>query len=176
MEPKDRPLPYQYVANDSTPQSAIWAIFAVCILFIAIRVAIRIAIFKKLLIDDYWALLAFVFLLINSVPLTVAKVPTFVVQGVQFDRLQKPGDFKHETTRFDDLQWAISNIFFSGLWSVKGSFLAFYKELTEGLTAHRLAWWFIVVVTVLTYIGSIVGFALWNRVLVGKFCDRTLWA
>lgn len=170
-EPKDRkarPIAaYQHMLIQHS-QSAIWAVFVVCILFFTTRVAIRLKVYKKLLADDYWAVLAFIFLFVNSILLTVAKDPTFIVQGVQFAGLRKPKDFEHETKKFDDLQWAISNIFFSGLWSVKGSFLAFYKELTEGLPAHRRAWWFIVVVTVLTYVGAIVGFALWNRVLVGR--------
>ena len=38
---------------------------------------------------------------------------------------------------------------------MKGSFLAFYDSLTQRLPFYRRAWWAIIVLTILTYIGSL---------------------
>ena len=42
---------------------------------------------------------------------------------------------------------------------MKGSFLAYYDDLTKRLTNFRRAWWATIVFTVLAYIGSLFAYA-----------------
>ena len=53
-------------------------------------------------------------------------------------------------------QFASTIMFWSCLWSVKASFLAFFRQLTAGLKWPRMAWWVVTVITTLAYIGSII--------------------
>ena len=67
----------------------------------------------------------------------------------------KPPDWEQIAARYAKTQWGLAYIFFTGTWAVKGSFLAFYDSLTRRLPFYRRAWWAIVVLTILTYIGSL---------------------
>jgi hypothetical protein len=46
-------------------------------------------------------------------------------------------------TFFLKMQFAQTFIYWTCLWSVKASFLAFFKRLTTNLKGHIIAWWIV---------------------------------
>ena len=65
-------------------------------------------------------------------------------------------DIYASITQFLKFQFAASMIFWTCVWSVKASFLAFFKRLTTNVKGHYAAWWVILVITVLAYIGCVI--------------------
>jgi hypothetical protein len=57
-------------------------------------------------------------------------------------------------------QFASTVLFWTCLWSVKASFLAFFFQLTKRLTWPRRAWWAITTITALAFAGSIISYPL----------------
>ncbi|KAK3075664.1 hypothetical protein LTR53_000812 [Teratosphaeriaceae sp. CCFEE 6253] len=53
-------------------------------------------------------------------------------------------------------QFASTLLFWTCLWSVKASFLAFFRQLTANLKWPRMAWWVVTIITTLAFIGSII--------------------
>ena len=84
---------------------------------------------------------------------------TFIIQSVQINHHAKPPDYEEISASFAKYQWAEAYLFFTGIWAVKGSFLAFYDGLTRRLPKYRRAWWATIVLTILTYIGSLFAYA-----------------
>jgi hypothetical protein len=57
-------------------------------------------------------------------------------------------------------QFASTVLFWTCLWSVKASFLAFFFQLTKRLTQARRAWWSVTTITVLAFAGSIISYPI----------------
>ena len=66
-----------------------------------------------------------------------------------------PGFLKNATF-YLKMQFALTYLYWSCLWAVKACFLAFYHRLTKNLKYCRQAWWTIVVITLLSYIGAMI--------------------
>lgn len=81
------------------------------------------------------------------------------MENVQVNHAPKPHDYEKIADSYAKYQWADAYLFFTGIWAVKGSFLAFYDGLTNRLTYYRRAWWATIVITVLTYIGCLFAYA-----------------
>ncbi|KAL9086147.1 MAG: hypothetical protein Q9159_004327 [Coniocarpon cinnabarinum] len=93
-----------------------------------------------------------------------------VTYAVQHDNGQKgtpPPAFKHTAHLFAKYQWANAYLFFTTIWSVKASFLAYYFDLTTNLIGYRRAWWSITVFTALTYTGCLFAYAFLNGLQSG---------
>lgn len=84
---------------------------------------------------------------------------TYTIQAVQINHQAKPSDYQAIADSYAKYQWADAYLFFTGIWAVKGSFLAYYDDLTRRLTTFRRAWWVTIVFTILTYIGSLFAYA-----------------
>ena len=81
------------------------------------------------------------------------------MENVQIYHASKPHDYEKIADSYAKYQWADAYLFFTGIWAVKGSFLAFYDGLTNRLTYYRRAWWATIVITILTYIGCLFAYA-----------------
>jgi len=62
-------------------------------------------------------------------------------------------DFLDRLYVFNNAQFAFTFLFWTGLWAVKAAFLAFFYRLTYQLCWPRRAWWVILVLAILSYIG-----------------------
>ena len=90
---------------------------------------------------------------------TITLSKTYTVQSVQIFHTSRPPDYQEIAESFAKYQWAVAYLGFTSIWAVKGSFLAYYDDLTKRLTTFRRAWWVTIVFTILTYIGSLFAYA-----------------
>ncbi|KAI9756985.1 MAG: hypothetical protein M4579_003643 [Chaenotheca gracillima] len=60
--------------------------------------------------------------------------------------------------RYFKYQFAIILLFWTTIWSVKISFLLFYRRFFDGLRKHLIAWWIVLIFTVGAFIGSCITF------------------
>ena len=110
------------------------------------------------MIDDALVILSITTLTIINILETVYVDVMLEVQAVQKDHKKPPPGFAKTTITFAHYQWAVAYLYFTGIWAVKGSFLAFYDKLTRRLNWFRRAWWAAIVITILTYIGSLLAY------------------
>ena len=110
------------------------------------------------MIDDGLVILAMATQMVINILETVFVDVMLEVQAVQKDHKKPPLGFAKTTATFAHYQWAVAYLYFTGIWAVKGSFLAFYDRLTQRLTWFRRAWWAAIAITILTYIGSLLAY------------------
>lgn len=145
--------------TDSARQSIVWSLTGLALVFTAARVALRLKIYSRLMIDDVLVLLALVCLLASSITVSIFIPSILTFEHVRLDHAPAPANFKDVEDSLDKYQWAVAYLFFTGLWAIKCSFLAFYDDLTKRLKLYRRAWWIIIGYTILTYIGSLFAYA-----------------
>ncbi|KAE8379182.1 hypothetical protein BDV26DRAFT_280461 [Aspergillus bertholletiae] len=132
-----------------------WAGVALGITFTSIRIAIRLQRLKNLRIDDYFVLLGLALLITNAVLQTIQAPHLYYM-------LRHPAgeDIKHHYMVYVHLEFVIIGLFWSILWSIKGSFLALYWMISEGLPRYRRVCVGIAIFLFLTYFGCWLASAL----------------
>ncbi|KAF4235725.1 hypothetical protein CNMCM8980_003219 [Aspergillus fumigatiaffinis] len=92
-----------------------WAGAGLGIIFAAIRFGIRIKRMKRLLVDDYFVLLALVFLVTNAI------LQTLQAPHLYYMLLNVTGpDIVYHALKYTHYEFVIIGIFWSVLWSIKG--------------------------------------------------------
>ena len=133
-----------------------WSLCAVAILFVVARITVRIIYFRRLSGDDYFCLLALSLLISNSIVMQLMSPPMFDILEVSVGLKTPSADFLENSSFYLKLQFTNTILFWSVLWAVKGCFLAFFRKLTTQTKYPRMAWWVVVTITLLAYIGSII--------------------
>ena len=111
------------------------------------------------MVDDGLVILAIVCLLVSDIINTTMLSKTFIVQDVKIFHTPKPPHYQAVADSYAKYQWVDAYLFFTSIWAVKGSFLAYYDDPTKRLTIFRRFWWAAIVFTILTYIGSLFAYA-----------------
>lgn len=125
-----------------------WVGTALGVIFAALRIFARLTRVKRLLADDYFVLSALAFHIVNAILHTI-QVPSlyYIMEN------PRGPDIADQAVRYTRYQFGVIVIFWSVLWCVKGSFLALYYRLFDGLFLYRCVWYVIASVTVGMYIG-----------------------
>lgn len=138
----------------------IWFLFGTAFLVFVSRIVVRLKTSNRLFLDDGFALFAILLLCANGAIITV-MLPTMYIT-ISLAKMGKRGEPMVDTFGslrfFLKMQFAQTFIYWTCLWSVKASFLAFFKRLTTNLKGHVIAWWIIVTITVLGYAGSVISY------------------
>lgn len=143
----------------TTSQTIIWTLSGIAFAFLAARLVIRLKVYGRLFVDDGLVILAIICLLATDVVDTTMLPRTFIIQDVRVNHQVKPSHYQAIADSYAKYEWADAYLFFTGIWAVKGSFLAYYDDLTKRLSPFRRAWWAAIVFTILTYIGSLFAYA-----------------
>ncbi len=133
-----------------------WVLVGITCLFFAARLFVRLTIFRRLFVDDGFALLAFAILVANSVVTTAMAPPMYELIRVSVGLEEATPAFLRRASLYLKLQFASTILFWSCLWAVKGCFLAFFYRLTDNLRNHRRLWWVVTIITGLAYVGCVI--------------------
>lgn len=125
-----------------------WGGASLAIVFICARLVVRVKYMKRLLADDYFMLFALVLLVANAI-LHTLQTPHLYYLGLH----PTGAEIEYHVLHYLCYEFAISGIFWTILWSVKGSFLALFWMVSDGLPVYRRAWWAVVVFACLAYLG-----------------------
>jgi hypothetical protein len=117
---------------------------------------VRISVFGKLFVDDYFFLLALAILISSAIVLHFMIPAMYTLVLVQLGRVKPTSTILDTATLFMKYQLTTVILFWSCLWSVKGSFLAFFYGLTRNLKSQRIMWYAVTTFTVIAYIGCII--------------------
>ncbi|KAE8415081.1 hypothetical protein BDV36DRAFT_311240 [Aspergillus pseudocaelatus] len=132
-----------------------WAGVALGVAFTSIRVAIRLQRMKHLLADDYFVLFALALLITNAVLQTIQAPHLYYMTLTPTEK-----DIKYHSLRYVHLEFVIIGLFWSVLWSIKGSFLALFWMISDGLPKYRRACAAIAIFTFIAYVGCWLASAL----------------
>lgn len=142
----------------------IWTTVAITAIFVGGRFWVRLTRAGRLAWDDWLILAAWTFLMLNGI-LQTCQMPDIVNLIVNSRRQAYFAKIGVEMTiagkyelflrgnRFLKYEFTIIGFFWTVLWLVKASFLAFFYTLFEGLPKYRKAWWAVVVFSFLAYVG-----------------------
>lgn len=108
--------------------------------------------FRRLFWDDYFVLFAVLFSLASAIVWQVSVAhDMFELMDVTANvELPGPTFFTDAETYFKG-SLAVIILFYSTLWSIKISFLIFFKRLGKNVTRLRLLWWPTLIFTIVSY-------------------------
>lgn len=157
------PLPPLGTAAHLPPGGLIaiaWCSVALAGAFVIARTLIRIVKAERLGYDDYWIYLAYLILCINAI-LQTAQTP-YVYHLIRVRAgLEPAGEgFLKDGNTYLRYEFAIIGLFWSVLWSVKASFLAFYWKLFDGLPKYKKWWLMVAVFAFASYVGCWIASAM----------------
>jgi hypothetical protein len=163
-----------------------WVLFGAATAFFLSRIAIRAKFTGRLWIDDFLAGCALACLFSNAMLITFmadsmykslllanlavpkpkpaadkalsTELPSYGSTYLSTGSLPvtKRENIFDTVSYFMKLQFTITILFWTCLWLVKASFLAFFHRLTTNLRAYTRAWWCITIFTGLAYIVSMI--------------------
>jgi hypothetical protein len=131
----------------------VWAGCALGAIFLSLRLYARWREAARFFYDDYWMVLAFVFLLANAILQTLQTSSLYYLVDLSSGRVAPGPQLLVEGNIYVRYEFPIIGIFWSVTWSVKGSFLALYYRLLDGLPRYRRLWYGCVAFTICAYIG-----------------------
>ena len=111
----------------------------------------RIRGFNRLWWDDALVVLAWLLLLGNAVLWQFAKTGLYAVQAVSSGRQLPGADFVSQVEQYLRLSAGYFVLFYTSLWSVKVSFLIFFRRLGQNVNHQRVIWWSVSGVVVAGY-------------------------
>jgi hypothetical protein len=140
---------------DTLPQSGLiaitWAGAGLAGLFVAARTTIRIFKIEQLRTDDYLIYAAFIVLLINAVLQTLQTPSAYTVAQAEEGLIPFDDNLVDQGDMYMKYEFTIIGLFWTVLWLVKASFLAFFYPLFEGLIVYRRIWWGISIFSFLAF-------------------------
>lgn len=142
--------------SQNTNLTTIIVCLSIAVSFVFVRTGARWIGARRFSWEDGWCWLAAICLVLVG-SLYVKILPNiYWVQDVR-DQIRKPdADFFAKGNEMLLYIQAIQVFFWTCLWSVKISLLLMFKRLTERVPVHRIIWWVVMVITIVTYIGCII--------------------
>ena len=149
---------------DLLGKGVVWGGLAITFLTLIFRIASRLRGFKRLWWDDAVVVLAWLMLLGNAILWQLAKKGLYVLAQVQSGQELPPADFAAQVERYLRLSSGNLVLFYTTLWSVKLSFLIFFRRLGHNVNRQNVIWWTVFGVVAAGYI-TVIGTIQWNCLL-----------
>ncbi|PWY88575.1 hypothetical protein BO94DRAFT_515324 [Aspergillus sclerotioniger CBS 115572] len=151
------PSPSRMHARVSKPVflGLLWTFTWTAFLFILFRIAVRYGSFRRLYLDDFFVLLAWVMMLTSAIIWQIEGQVLYDVYGMDAGKQPYTPDVIHKFVNFLRFVGPLSIIFYSSLWCVKFSFLAFFSRLGSKIKSHRIWWSVVLFVTVALWMVSV---------------------
>ncbi|KAF6221275.1 hypothetical protein HO133_002130 [Letharia lupina] len=116
--------------GQSTFMGLAWGSVALTVLFFTFRIIVRLKVFGRLHADDGLVFFAWIVLLINTILWQFGQDALYENIAVSSGQLYPPPPgFAHAAEQYLRRSVAVIVFFYTGLWSVKFSFLVFFKRL-----------------------------------------------
>lgn len=130
----------------------VWVGTALAAIFTVARTRLQYSHNRRLYINDYLICLALIFQLILSVLYQVMSPPMYGLEAAMYGLEQVTTSNIPRFEYYLRLQFAVTYVFWSALWSVKLALLTFFWRLFESVrTQVRPFWWFMCSITIVTW-------------------------
>ncbi|KAL4965296.1 uncharacterized protein BDV14DRAFT_199993 [Aspergillus stella-maris] len=121
-----------------------WSFTAVASLFVIGRLGIRFSLYRRLFLDDFLVIFAWATLLSTT---TIWQIKATLLYRF-YEVKPWPPEFYAQYMDFTRYYVVFGLLFYTGLWSVKISVLAFFRKLGSKIRSHRIWWWVVLGLTV----------------------------
>jgi hypothetical protein len=132
-----------------------WTFTGIATIGLAFRLYIRYISFRKLLIDDYIASFAWLLLLAMTCIWQMTMDGMYHVARAAAGLEMPTADFPQISERFLRGSNVALVMFYVGLWSIKFSFLVFFKRLGAHIPSYRIFWWIVTFITAASLISCL---------------------
>ena len=153
----------------------VWIGVSIAVIFTLLRGWIRIRFNGRFQLDDVFVIFALLLLIASAVMYTVILKPVYQLSRVASGMIPPPSDavsaakFMTDTNLYMRVQFALTLSFWTCLWVVKASFLAFFYPLSNGLKWDRWLWYAVTAFCVSGYIACVVSYPVsCSEFTVGK--------
>ncbi|KAK1998385.1 hypothetical protein LX36DRAFT_634379 [Colletotrichum falcatum] len=133
-----------------------WSNALTSLVFLLLRLLFRWRRNRCLLLDDYLIILGWLCLLALVVAQMAQIGPMYYLIRLQAGRFvpASPQEVLQQTERWLRWSYAMTYIYWTGLWAVKASILTIFFHLVSSVPALKKAWFCVAVFTFLTYVGG----------------------
>ncbi|KAK8093352.1 hypothetical protein PG997_000037 [Apiospora hydei] len=152
MSAPDTALPAEERVSLKTFLNVTWAATGVAGLFLITRLTIRLKSFKRLTIEDYLIIVAWLLLLVSIILWQVKGGALYWMYDVQSQRRPPTPEFYEAYGAFLPLPAVWNILFYTSLWAVKCSFLIFFRTVGLKVSQNRVWWWIVSVIAFLSWI------------------------
>lgn len=136
-------------------QGILWALTGISFLFVLFRIYVQTTSFRRLFIDDFLVILAWVIILTAAVIWTVEGKVLYELYAISSGEKPFTPAFLPRYNRFMRFLAPFEILFYSALWCVKFSFMALFYRLSAQIN-HLRVWWFVVFfMTLSVYVASV---------------------
>ena len=120
------------------------------------RVYVRLKIFRRLHIEDPFVLAAWLMNLANTIVWQMTAKKLYSVIAVESGQIFMPPS-EYSSYFYIELQslFASELLYYTALWSVKLSFLFFFRNLGNNIRRQMILWYCVLVITIASYIGCL---------------------
>lgn len=142
------------IAN--TSKGVHWGGVFIAAVFFAFRIYVRVETFHRVYPDDLLILAAWLMLFASTIIWQVNKDSMYEGIAITSGEITSPSlSNLHDVAKYLRASIAVMIFFYSCLWSVKISFLIFFRRLGHKVRGQKHLWWFVLIITLASYITSL---------------------
>ena len=134
-----------------------WAGTAISLCFLIFRIFVRLKAFRKVYLDDFLVSLAWLMMLASSIICQTQQTHMYTQFELADGRVEATPEARTGERTFLNAEFAIEFLFLLTLWSIKFSFLVFFRRLDSKVKSQNVWWWCVMGftgVTLVTVIGT----------------------
>lgn len=129
-----------------------WAGVIFTIALLLFRIYVRVKTFRKLYYDDLLVVIAWLMFLSSAIIWQLNKNDLYRSLAVSTGHSYPPPiDYPQKTEKYLRASLVVLLFFYSSLWSIKISFLIFFRRLGQKVKGQRHLWWFALAITLFSY-------------------------
>ena len=130
-----------------------WTGAAVSFCFLLFRFYVRLKAFRRLDIDDPFVFVAWLMTLANAIVWQVTSKELYDIIAVDTgQRLMPEPEYNSRVSILHRSLIATYFLYYTALWSIKISFLLFFRNLSKTIRRQMLLWYFVSASTIASYI------------------------
>lgn len=148
-------MPVFLTALISISQGVLWSLTGISFFFVLFRVYVQFTSFRRLFIDDFLVISAWIIILTAAIIWQVKGKIIYELYAISAGEETFSLEFLPRYNTFMRHMAPFQILFYSGLWCIKFSFMAFFYCLSSKVKTLRI-WWFVVLFcTAAVYIASV---------------------
>ncbi|KXG45691.1 uncharacterized protein PGRI_034580 [Penicillium griseofulvum] len=141
--------------SESVFLGVLWALTGVSLIFVAFRIYAQVASFRRLFLDDFLVVFAWIIMLTAAVIWQVEGKILYELYAISAGTKPFTLEFLPRYNEFMRFNAPFEILFYSALWCVKFSFMALFYRISAKVKPLRI-WWFVVLFcTASVYIASV---------------------
>lgn len=119
------------------------------------RLCVKFRSFRRFYSDDFLVIAAWAMMLANSILWQIYRPALYEFYAIQSGKKPFTSGFVDRYMPFLHNIVSFTVLFYTCIWTVKLSFLLFFRRLGSRVRGHTIWWWCVLVITVLTWVACV---------------------